>query len=1729
MERLSSLNAAAGAALKAQARAQADKDGASTDSTQEPCITSTAASRIPSEAEAAETAALEKAEREFIARVGANCEERAKMVLTSIMVEVRMLEEIGASELPTGSALSSDPNKTIGASTDSALLEKDKTLRPGHDSFPPPDTQCPIRWLPGIFRGQNLYADSPHIRHTAEAEKQRLKVEGGTFSIVARNESEGELLKATLAAALYTACSMRLECDLLANVGYVRPQPTSHPATDFGGTLPDQIPVGQGGEEKPRSVVSTELHTADTAPPSSPGRSSKRWQRGIWGILQSGTDAVQAALNASSAQGHRRTDTVSGHVASAAKSPTSPAPEKMFPRSLTADSVSLSKTPTQESANTPQRRAPVRLGRFFQNLVGGTSASNAGGAAANPHSWLFAGHEPSSNGEETSVESRRNRASLDAPGTQIGQEPVAARLLTDSLPGGSDDKRPPPSSVSPELSRLFTSDGTDPEGSCSAGGMEFLHRFMRAQTLNVLVGGRPSVPVPPRNLRAPASQGYFGSVTGSSIAPSLSSRSVSASSTTAESAVSDASSIPGTPALPTSSVSSVPPGQTQFGTPGPATASLQWSSLSRENVRFYRHAGSGRDIHLGQVIEDVCSRAEAIALRDDSRASQAPSEDAKKSEKIPTSTPLRYPIIHYLHGEFQVTVAARPYVSKPHSPEPPPAELKPQAAKETSSSSNAGDASATGSDGNNTAGSGAEKEGDTDVAAVATTLSADRDAARTAVALAEEAIQAAESEETTAPRPHSLLMWSADVRTGQQTQPTPVSDATWLTSFAHYLEAAMYHPGFASIEANEPNTGEQTEDAPPSSRFNIARLFRRDDVLVKVSIKPLTIFHLQTEGPVVLSRASRDAVKDLHHGEPRAKLHDVLELTRLQIQDFYSSVKEHIAELEDIIVERSLDQHGRTVKPQLHSPREKDDKGDETAVDSSLDSQSEDRKAALGSLAENSPLGLLTKLKTSFRETEFALYEAIKECDPVYINEIRKAFKDRCRSAKQRLSAWGKKHLTKDELSKQPSLARLREPDYMGPRQHPFPGSRYVVREDEPLSIIAFSLSSRDFNAEMRLSSRHRQRTQGKGLHDDAKSQPANKMADVLQWRSDVVPGGTSSSISLPSRGTDATQEPPTGSQISSSYQSIVSDLSFSTPKDRAPDPDLDSWFVDVEPVNVAMKRKKRGRDGSILSLSLRRVASASAVADQHNSTTSAVDDEAGSEGDESFEDDFTLAASGLDPTMVDGGLLQPGRSGNQGSLRSLSPSVLSSKRRYETNTISSVRSNSTFRAHVTQVTGRRQSLATLFTREDGLPASSSATSLSEVSASDEEGSRTASQMSDSKVKTPQMDSEAKERAEDKVTEGQKPRERLTVPTGPTVESPHIKHSLYHGSTKVSCVSWFAEEFAALRRRWGVEEDFAESLSKSRPWQTTGGKSKSNFFKTADDKWIGKQLLTVWSVDEKDALLEFAPAYIRYMLNADANDCPSLLVKIAGFYSLKIKDIKKGETKLRMSVMVLENVFADVKSKAIRFDLKGIKDRRAPIGKTGATGGPPASANLAEASTAPTPSASQQANGEKNGPAAGGLSEDQPAPQVCWDAEWIEQYASRAFVPESEQDLFIQAMRNDLSFLTESNVMDFSLLVGVNDAEYNDKGEQTSPPSIRVRIVDYISAFTLAKQLESSSKKALKSQEARGNVTVLPPSEYAARFEAAMLGYFIGVPGRQSAGRRRGLNVDRPLAVSSVL
>ena len=80
-------------------------------------------------------------------------------------------------------------------------------------------------------------------------------------------------------------------------------------------------------------------------------------------------------------------------------------------------------------------------------------------------------------------------------------------------------------------------------------------------------------------------------------------------------------------------------------------------------------------------------------------------------------------------------------------------------------------------------------------------------------------------------------------------------------------------------------------------------------------------------------------------------------------------------------------------------------------------------------------------------------------------------------------------------------------------------------------------------------------------------------------------------------------------------------------------------------------------------------------------------------------------------------------------------------------------------------------------------------------------------------------------------------------------ERPHIKYDWTIGKRlKFSCTVYYAKQFDVLRKRCGVNDMFLKSLSTSTNWAAEGGKSKSNFWKTSDDRFIIKTLVNAWNV-----------------------------------------------------------------------------------------------------------------------------------------------------------------------------------------------------------------------------------------------------------------------------------------
>ncbi|KAJ3046413.1 1-phosphatidylinositol-3-phosphate 5-kinase [Rhizophlyctis rosea] len=214
------------------------------------------------------------------------------------------------------------------------------------------------------------------------------------------------------------------------------------------------------------------------------------------------------------------------------------------------------------------------------------------------------------------------------------------------------------------------------------------------------------------------------------------------------------------------------------------------------------------------------------------------------------------------------------------------------------------------------------------------------------------------------------------------------------------------------------------------------------------------------------------------------------------------------------------------------------------------------------------------------------------------------------------------------------------------------------------------------------------------------------------------------------------------------------------------------------------------------------------------------------------------------------------------------------------------------------------------------------------------------------------------------------------------------------------------------------------------------------------DRYVVKQLSRL----EMDSLYKFAPAYFEYMSQAFFHELPTVLAKIFGIYRISFKNPSTGRS-MRMDLFVMENLFYERKISRI-FDLKGSMRNR-----------------------------HVQSTGRQN--------------EVLLDENLVEFiYESPLFIREHSKKLLRASVWNDTLFLSKLNVMDYSLLVGIDD-ERNE---------LVVGIVDYIRTFTWDKKLESWVKETAFLGGGGKEPTIVSPRQYKNRFREAMERYFLMVP-----------------------
>lgn len=279
--------------------------------------------------------------------------------------------------------------------------------------------------------------------------------------------------------------------------------------------------------------------------------------------------------------------------------------------------------------------------------------------------------------------------------------------------------------------------------------------------------------------------------------------------------------------------------------------------------------------------------------------------------------------------------------------------------------------------------------------------------------------------------------------------------------------------------------------------------------------------------------------------------------------------------------------------------------------------------------------------------------------------------------------------------------------------------------------------------------------------------------------------------------------------------------------------------------------------------------------------------------------------------------------------------------------------------------------------------------------------------------------------------------------------------SIPSDKAKFSVTCYFAKQFDDLRKQCCPSEaDFLCSLSRCKRWNAQGGKSNVYFAKTLDERFVIKQVTKT----ELDSFEDFAAEYFNYLTESINSGSPTCLAKVLGIYQVTVKHLKGGR-EMKMDLMVMENLFFGRKLSRV-YDLKGSSRSRYNPNTSG---------------------------------------DD----KVLLDLNLLETLRTKPiFLGSKAKRNLERAIWNDTSFLASVDVMDYSLLVGVDDTR----------KELVIGIIDFMRQYTWDKHLETWVKASgILGGPKNASPTVVSPLQYKKRFRKAMSKYFLTVPDQWSA------------------
>lgn len=268
---------------------------------------------------------------------------------------------------------------------------------------------------------------------------------------------------------------------------------------------------------------------------------------------------------------------------------------------------------------------------------------------------------------------------------------------------------------------------------------------------------------------------------------------------------------------------------------------------------------------------------------------------------------------------------------------------------------------------------------------------------------------------------------------------------------------------------------------------------------------------------------------------------------------------------------------------------------------------------------------------------------------------------------------------------------------------------------------------------------------------------------------------------------------------------------------------------------------------------------------------------------------------------------------------------------------------------------------------------------------------------------------------------------------------------LYGDSLSIKVVAYFYKQFHGVRSFCvGSHYDYILSISKSQKENLHLGKSKAYFKNTIDERFIVK----IIGERQFRMFIDFAPNYFRHVCKNRFHNMPSCLVKILGAYYVKVKNRSTGKVRQEW-ILINENLGYGYPKKSIVFDLKGTVNKRRKVN-----------------------------DGDE---------------KTKMDLNFVEFMKGLPVILGFEDKKRLDAeIWNDTLFLSQQNVVDYSLLLIIN----------TDDRVLNYGIIDYMEQYTFERAIESKYKTVVGTEVP----TIIYPKEYKNRFRQHVIQiYFMSV------------------------